>query len=557
MAKATPGKTKKTTAPRKRGTKTASAKSAAPRKTKTASKKKSTARKRAPAPKLMAPAASGSGPAIRIRMYRQGLGDCFLITFDHEGANPRHMLIDCGSLGATTTGVKLQVVAEHIASTTADPANQGGHLHLLVATHEHWDHVAGFGGNTEIFKKMKVDRVWMAWTENPDDPLAQQLAKSKADLGQSLAAALTAAEATGVASENAANVKDLLGFVMGPDESLPMAATDLSKKLNEAMDFVRTGLGVKAEYLNPGDLPNVDSWLSGFRFYILGPPRSAKVLGDLGAHGSGELYSLADGLRAAAIEHSRAARALFSPDECGLESESPFDNRFRATIKKGKTWFADYFDSEVEWRKIDHTWLTAASDLALQLDSITNNSSLAMAIERVADGKVFLFPADAQQGNWLSWHDDNMKWKTRFAGGPLRDVKASDLLASTVFYKVGHHSSHNATARGKGLELMTKQDELTAFVPVDRKVALSRNPKNSWQMPARALYRALLDKCQGRVCRSDIGWAGDATKAKDKQTEIDFVGMAESKEWTTWKKAQDAATHVDVKDPLFFDYILR
>jgi hypothetical protein len=33
-------------------------------------------------------------------------------------------------------------------------------------------------------------------------------------------------------------------------------------------------------------------------------------------------------------------------------------------------------------------------------------------------------------------------------------VKAEDLLERTVLYKVGHHASHNATLRQKGLELM-------------------------------------------------------------------------------------------------------
>src|SRR5215471_7577850 len=71
---------------------------------------------------------------VRVRMYRQGLGDCFLVTFDFEGEE-KHMLIDCGSLGATTTGVKLSDVLEDIGKTT------GKHIHLLLATHEHWDHV--------------------------------------------------------------------------------------------------------------------------------------------------------------------------------------------------------------------------------------------------------------------------------------------------------------------------------------------------------------------------------------------------------------------------------
>ena len=51
---------------------------------------------------------------VRARMYRHGLGDCFLLTFG-DGAGSRHVLIDCGTLGATTTGVKMKDVVAHIA----------------------------------------------------------------------------------------------------------------------------------------------------------------------------------------------------------------------------------------------------------------------------------------------------------------------------------------------------------------------------------------------------------------------------------------------------------
>src|SRR5687768_12553836 len=53
-------------------------------------------------------------PKIRVRMYRQGLGDCFLLTF-FTGREPVHMLIDCGTLGSTTTGVKMQEVVKSIS----------------------------------------------------------------------------------------------------------------------------------------------------------------------------------------------------------------------------------------------------------------------------------------------------------------------------------------------------------------------------------------------------------------------------------------------------------
>jgi hypothetical protein len=88
--------------------------------------------------------------------------------------------------------------------------------------------------------------------------------------------------------------------------------------------------------------------------------------------------------------------------------------------------------------------------------------------------------------------------------------------------------------------------ELVAFIPVDRAVALKRNPPGSWKMPAAVLYRRLFEKCQGPVVRSDTGWADDAGNAQNKSVEQEFTGMASSAEWTKWKQSQSAATNVTV-----------
>jgi hypothetical protein len=502
--------------------------------------------------KKPAAAASASTPKVRVRMYRQGLGDCFLITLN-LGAAEKHILIDCGTLGATTTGVKIAKVVQNIKDITKD------HLHLLVATHEHWDHVSGFGSSQEEFSAMTIDNVWMAWTEDPSDPDAKKLQKTKGDLGAALKAAVHAlAKGPGDAPAIGQNVASILGFF--DDESL--GASKFSESVDKAMDFVRTKLGVKARYLDPAKHKVIeDAWLAGFRVYVLGPPRDETAMNNLGEHGSSELYSLAQGLKAAAEFRASGQSVGTYLDGCSADGRSqfsdglPFDIRYRhdASLPSTKQMFKKtYFADADGWRRVDHDWLHLASDLALQLDSATNNTSLALAIERIADGKVLLFPADAQQGNWLSWHDSGMKWSVE-DGGVTRTITATDLLARTVFYKVGHHSSHNATAKGKGLELMTHED-LTAFIPVDRAVALNRNPKDKWQMPARPLYRRLLEQCGGRVARSDIGWAADPTKAANKQAEKKFEDMATKAEWTKWKTAQDK-TSVTV-DPLFIDYVL-
>jgi hypothetical protein len=505
------------------------------------------------------PAASAGAPnmKVRVRMYRQGLGDCFLLTFDPGGPDEKHILIDCGSLGATTTKKTLSEVVDHIKTST------GRHLSALIATHEHKDHLSGFNTCKNVFKDdFTVDNVWLAWTEDPKDPLAKTLAKSKKDLGTALASASKALKQSSSLTSQAigAAVEDLITFF--GDEGV-LGAGAFSETINDAMNFVRTGLKAKVQFHNPGDGPLEEAWLPGFRFYVLGPPRDKNALDDTGEHGSSELYGIAAGLQAAADFHLSgdgknpyAARSKAS-QQADDEWEMPFDSAFRCNSRDAKvrSLQGTYFAPAAQWRRVDDDWLHMSAELALQLDSSTNNTSLALAIERISDGKVLLFPADAQQGNWLSWHGDKMVWEVKQGSGK-REVRIGDLLAKTVFYKVGHHSSHNATAKAKGLELMTQEDELTAFIPVDRAVALGRNPKGSWKMPARNLYLRLLQKCQGRVVRSDLGWANDASQAANKAVEKEFVGMGTAADWKKWRAAQAAASHVEEHD-LYIDYTLN
>ena len=79
-------------------------------------------------------------------MYRQGLGDCFLLTFPRE-ARPLYMLIDCGVLlGTEGQNEWMRRVADSIRETTRirRGPSVGQRIDVLVATHEHWDHLSGF-----------------------------------------------------------------------------------------------------------------------------------------------------------------------------------------------------------------------------------------------------------------------------------------------------------------------------------------------------------------------------------------------------------------------------
>src|SRR5262245_18580717 len=133
--------------------------------TKKTAAKKSAAKKSA-AKKSAAKKKNGAAPQISVRMYRQGLGDCFLITFSGASSKPFYMLIDCGAvLGTPDPSTKMAKVLDDVAAVT------GGHIDLLVATHEHWDHVSGFVQVRDRFDKLTIGEVWVAWTEDPSDAL--------------------------------------------------------------------------------------------------------------------------------------------------------------------------------------------------------------------------------------------------------------------------------------------------------------------------------------------------------------------------------------------------
>jgi len=75
-----------------------------------------------------------------------------------------------------------------------------------------------------------------------------------------------------------------------------------------------------------------------------------------------------------------------------------------------------------------------------------------------------------------------------------------------VFYKVGHHGSHNATLKQNGLELMTSPD-LSAFIPTNEVDA----KKVGWgEMPFEPLLDDLRKRTSQRVVRADDPWLKQA-----------------------------------------------
>jgi len=445
------------------------------------------------------PAGSMKPPesGVKVRMYRPGgLGDCYLLAFRAEGG-ARYMLIDCGVLVGTSGGAdRLRAIASDIKTAT------GGHIDVLVGTHEHWDHLAGFEYAKEIFddkKTLEVGEVWVAWTEDPNDRLAQRLRKGRSLALRALTVATERLRAFDKA--HAAGIEQVLGFfgVLGADGK---------SGVEGAMRYVRER--AEPRYLRPGD-PVVTWKDSGVRFYVLGPPVDEEFLSQSNpSKRHSEVYERE--LRLNESNTFYAAVLSAEPDRAGREEiddlyelSRPFDDRhriecdFQKPPSRSRAFFerhygfgADRQGRGTSWRRIGSDWLGAAGHLALRLDGDTNNTSLVLAIELAGSGKVLLFPADAQVGNWLSW--ERVAW---YGAGAVR---GTDLLQRTVLYKVGHHGSHNATLREKGLELMESPD-LVALIPVYEEQA----ERKKWSMPFKPLYERLQEKTRGRILRADTG----------------------------------------------------
>ncbi len=477
--------------------------------------RKAPAKKKAPAPKKKAPAkvvvpAPVIGAArVTIRHYCQGIGDCHLLTF-HRGANPPfRMLIDCGVHTSVKGGAEtVRKIAEDI-TTLVD----GNPIDVLVVTHEHWDHVSGFTSAAgKVFETLQFGAVWMPWTEDPKDPLARKLDEYKGNAMAALALASSKLASQPRPSEHVQGIRQgvdsLLQFNFGADGDNVRRARNRAAKLAKGKDPV---------YLEPSSRPIEVDGLP-LRIYVIGPPRDPALIKleeresemfPFGfGRGQGLERALASGLalNAGATEASALQTTPFY-DHHGHDLEEVLAGKGDDKIVKfmldhyaggakkppGKA-DKDHLVNQ-DWRRIDGDWLGIAADLALRLDDGINNTSLVLAFEFTDSERVLLFPGDAQIGSWLSF--ETVKWTV-----DGKEITAHDLLARTVYLKVAHHGSRNATPPRLGLDHMVSPD-LSAFIPVNEKDA----EKAGWhKMPYGAILTTLSEKTAGRVIRADDGW---------------------------------------------------
>lgn len=435
-----------------------------------------------------------------------------------------HMLIDCGVVLGTPRAENIMTqVARDIRNATAD------RIDVVVATHEHWDHVSGFLQAKREFDNMRLGEVWFAWTEDPDNLLAKRLRRDRDRRIHGLTKALQQLESTPAAEHRLGSLREIVGF------NGPAATGGSGRSTGDAFEYLKQRDDARIRYLRPGTPPMALEGVEGVRLYVLGPPEDEQLLRRSRPTRSGaEVYEVA---QTPMLEDTFLAALPHLHDDWrwkqARERSRPFEEPWQIPLRsaRARRFFRDSYGfghgGPTAWRRIDADWLTVAEELALNLDNDTNNTSVVLAIELVNSGRVILMAADAQIGNWESW--GRYQWQSPDLDGKTKTITSADLLRRTVLYKVGHHGSHNATLRTKGLELMD-HPELTAMIPVDAKMAARKH----WNMPFPKLLRRLRERSQGRVIRSDqplpepaeenaAAWCEFRKRTRETGTYVDYI----------------------------------
>jgi beta-lactamase superfamily II metal-dependent hydrolase len=339
--------------------------------------------KKAPGP----PPATPAGRSVRIRMYRVGFGDCFLVSFP-AGSGYKHMLIDCGVHTRGNIDTMNDVIANIVAATDRKIA-------VVVATHHHQDHISGFGLGAEQFASVAVGEVWLPWTEDEDNADAAKLRKKQFALADTLRQQFSVEQNT--------DVNHVLENFTG--KAMPAANEPLAMSSNEkAMNVLRSGFDGKpvVKYFKAGDRISRAGDIVGLSVKVLGPPTDARFL--------------------AKMDPPKGHTYLAAGDDAEV-LRKPF----------GRQWndvdLSDAFGlTDRDKAKLIENAETSLSDLAFSLDQAVNNTSLVLLMS--FGGRDLLFSGDAQWGNWQSWVDN---------------ADAEEILRGICFYKVAHHGSVNAT----------------------------------------------------------------------------------------------------------------
>jgi beta-lactamase superfamily II metal-dependent hydrolase len=396
------------------------------------------------------PRNAGKAVGIRVRMFRIGFGDFFLLSVP-AGDGRKHILIDCG-VHAKDLGT-IRSAVEQMAEDC------GRHLSLVIMTHRHADHISGFATCSDIFREITVDAVWMPWFENPSDKAAAAFQANLTAIASRLAARL-----------NARGHSDTPEFAMLGNITGALDAVAGISSNQKALDVLHNGFKNKVDptYYQAGDAPKLPPDLvdAGLAAQILGPPIDSSLIAQM---------------------TNKAQQYLAEMDVEEDVKIDPFSDACRTSAAGyPDVAFKFYRPDEIQ-RLVDAAQPQALAARAAAADKTLNNQSLVVLFSIA--GKNLLFAGDAQWGNW-----EHFLYGGAFGtpGHTQMTDKAQSILSNIDFYKVGHHGSANATPKD-AVQAMRLGCCAMCSTQIDAYNEVPREP----------LLTALRQRMNGQVARSD------------------------------------------------------
>jgi beta-lactamase superfamily II metal-dependent hydrolase len=457
--------------------------------------------------------AGGKGQ-LRVRMYRVGFGDFFLITVPTK-AGPKHILIDCG-VHAGDIG-SMEACVQDLAKET------NRKLALVVVTHYHADHLSGFASQFEEFTKFEVDMVWIT---NRLDPSRKDSRKFKAQIAEvanklqlRLGARENQDEATALAM---AKLQNATGRAFGVKGKKKKEGSN-----EKALRLVTKEFGGKppVKYYQGGQKPLLPKSLQGsITAELLGPAPLT----------SGKEFASSDNKSAQYIMH--AADNGLPPTDTLM----PFEKKWPAVAGDYNEWTFKEYRTEADikarvpgtetWLRMEKVLQDAQPDTLLAIadavDGTLNNQSLVILF--TCKGKKLLFVGDAQWGNWAYW-----LYGKKSSGQDLPTIKerANEILGSIDFYKVGHHGSSNANpipamaALNPTCVSMCSTESSDAYPGKKRPYGtISKDPnKKGTEVPRITLMEEMEKRTHNRLVRSD--WI----ELDDPKAELEVKASPEAK----------------------------
>jgi hypothetical protein len=332
---------------------------------------------------------------LLIRLFDVGLGDCIYcrVPKAHKDGRDFHMLIDCGTLSST------DYLSKAIDSLKPMlPLIDGKRrVDLLVVTHEHKDHMTGFG--MKLWDDFSFGAIWMNAAMDPKHPEAEKAKKLHSFAAAAMAQALRLNLALGPQLTELANA-----MALNKDAMITLRET-LPKASKIKPTYVHTDSS-KADLTLP---------LKGASISVLGPERDI------------DFYYLGD-------PGDPSLRHALGFIETGLPSVESAVPEADAIATPGNLDPADF-------RQLRSRMLSTALAFADLDGKVCNNTSVVLLIEW--KGKRLLFVGDAEWDGAFKKGKGNCSWNVMW------NLHKKQLEGGVAFYKIGHHGSVNATPWGE------------------------------------------------------------------------------------------------------------